>query len=117
MQPISEERVAIEKVLLKNRIRNPFRSTSLLELVDFCDDSLSSVDGKFYSVSLWRESADRLKLEGCLIKLLCQTQSWQQTLDVQPGQFVGLIGDLNGPRADKEWAQVMAPKPIQVKGK
>src|SRR5258705_2258712 len=38
-------------VFLKNRIRNPSRSTALLELVNFCDDSLSSVDGKFYSVA------------------------------------------------------------------
>ena len=54
-------------------------------------------------------------LKGCLIKFLCQTQTWQQTLDVLPGQLVGLTGDLNGPRADKEWAQVPSPKPMQVK--
>jgi hypothetical protein len=36
---------------------------------------------------------------------------------VLPGQLVGLTGDLNGPRADKEWAAVPAPKPIQAKAK
>lgn len=83
----------------------------------FAGDIYNAEDGKFYSVSLWRESADRLKLKGCLIKFLCQTQTWQQTLDVLPGQLVGLTGDLNGPRAAKEWAQVPAPKPIQAKAK
>ena len=39
------------------------------------------------------------------------------TLDVQPGQLVGLTGDLNGPRADKEWAQVPPLKPMQAKAK
>ena len=72
-------------------------------------------DGKFYAVSLWREQSDRLKLKGCLIGLFCQTQTWQQTLDVQPGQLVGLTGDLNGPHADKEWAAV--PKATQAKAK
>jgi uncharacterized protein (DUF2147 family) len=83
----------------------------------FAGDIYNAEDGKSYSVSLWRESSDRLKLKGCLIKFLCQTQTWQQTLDVQPGQLVGLTGDLNGPRADKEWAAATAPKPIQAKGK
>ena len=83
----------------------------------FAGDIYNAEDGKFYSVSLWRESSDRLKLKGCLIKFLCQTQTWLQTLDGQPGQLVGLTGDLNGPRADTEWAAVTAPKPIQAKGK
>jgi len=83
----------------------------------FAGDIYNAEDGKFYSVSLWRESPDRLKLKGCLIKLLCQTQTWQQTFDVQPGQLVGLTGDVNGPRADKEWSPTPAPKTTQVKTK
>ncbi|MBR0877328.1 uncharacterized protein (DUF2147 family) [Bradyrhizobium japonicum] len=83
----------------------------------FAGEIYNAEDGKSYSISLWRDSADRLKLRGCLIKFLCQTQTWQQTLDVLPGQLVGLTGDLNGPRADKEWAAVPAPKPIQAKAK
>jgi hypothetical protein len=63
----------------------------------FDGDIYNAEDGKSYSVSIWRESPDRLKLKGCLIKFLCQTQTWQQTLDVLPGQLVGLTGDLNGP--------------------
>jgi uncharacterized protein (DUF2147 family) len=72
---------------------------------------------KLYSVSLWRESSDRLKLKGCLIKLLCQTQTWQQTVDVQAGQLVGPTGDLNGPRADKEWGAAPGAKATQAKAK
>ena len=83
----------------------------------FAGDIYNAEDGKFYSVWLWREPSDRLKLKGCLIKLFCQTQSWQRTFDVQPGQLVGLTGDLNGPRADKEWAAVPGPKAMQVKTK
>ena len=83
----------------------------------FAGDIYNAEDGKFYSVWLWRDTTDRLKLKGCLIKFLCQPQTWQQTLDVLPGQLVGLTGDLNGPRADKEWAAVPPPKPIQAKAK
>jgi uncharacterized protein (DUF2147 family) len=83
----------------------------------FAGEIYSAEDGKFYSVSLWRESSDHLKLKGCLIGLLCQTQTWQQTLDVQPGQLTGLTGDLNGPHADKEWAALPAAKATQVKAK
>ncbi|TWB64739.1 hypothetical protein FBZ94_102280 [Bradyrhizobium sacchari] len=43
------------------------------------------------------------------------SQTPQQTLDVLPGQLVGLTGDLNGPRAEKEWAAV--PAPMQAKAK
>jgi uncharacterized protein (DUF2147 family) len=81
----------------------------------FAGDIYNAEDGKFYSVSLWRESSDRLKLKGCLIGLFCQTQTWQQTVDVQPGQLVGLTGDLNGPLADKEWGTSPGAKAMQVK--
>jgi uncharacterized protein (DUF2147 family) len=83
----------------------------------FAGDIYNAEDGRFYSVSLWRESSDRLNLKGCLLNLLCQTQTWQQTFDVQPGQLVGLTGDINGPRADREWAAAPAPKLTQVKTK
>ena len=83
----------------------------------FSGDIYNAEDGKFYSVSLWRESSDRLKLKGCLIGLLCQTQTWERTFDVQPGQLVGLTRDPNGPHADKEWAAVPGPKAAQARAK
>lgn len=67
-------------------------------------------DGSLYSVALWRESSDRLKLRGCLLKMLCSTQTWQQSNDVLPGQLVAATGDPNGPRADKEWAALPPTK-------
>jgi len=83
----------------------------------FAGDIYNAEDGRFYSVSLWRDSSDTLKLKGCLIGLLCQTQTWQQTVDVQPGQLVGATGDLNGPCADKAWEAVLGSKAMQVKTK
>ncbi len=62
----------------------------------FDGDIYNAEDGKSYAVSLWRDKSDRLKLKGCLMKFLCQTQTWTQTLDVQSGQLVGLTGDAGG---------------------
>ncbi len=75
----------------------------------FDGDIYNAEDGKSYSIALWRDKSDRLKLKGCLMKFLCQTQTWTQTLDAQPGQLVGLTGDVGGPRADREWASLPPP--------
>lgn len=68
-------------------------------------------NGKSYDVSLWRETADTLKVRGCMLALFCATQTWPQTLDALPGQLVGMTGDQYGPRADKEWAELIPRKP------
>lgn len=39
----------------------------------FAGNIYNAEDGKFYSVSLWRDQSDKLKLKGCLIGLFCQT--------------------------------------------
>jgi len=70
-------------------------------------------NGKSYDISLWRETRD-LKVKGCMLSVLCSTQTWTQTMDALPGQLVGMTGDLNGPKADKEWAQAAQPKPPTV---
>ena len=79
----------------------------------FDGEIYNAENGKSYSVALWRESADRLKLKGCML-MLCSTQTWRQTHDVSPGQLVGLTGDPNGPRADREWAGL---QPKSTKGR
>lgn len=61
--------------------------------------------GKFYEISLWRETNDRLKVKGCMLSVFCATQTWTQTTNALPGQLVGMTGDPDGPKADKEWAQ------------
>lgn len=76
----------------------------------FEGDVYNSEDGKSYSIALWRESSDRVKVKGCLIKLLCSTQNWQQTFDVMPRQLVGPAGDVNGPKADRE---LVGPAPMK----
>lgn len=70
-------------------------------------------NGKSYEISLWRGSDDGLKIRGCMMSILCAIQTWTPTTDVQPGQLVGLTGDANGPRADKEWAQPTPSKPAK----
>jgi uncharacterized protein (DUF2147 family) len=71
-------------------------------------------NGKSYEITLWRASADGLKIKGCMMSILCATQTWTPTTDVLPGQLVGLTGDSNGPRADKEWAQIVPAKPSKT---
>lgn len=77
----------------------------------------SAEEGKTYSIYLWRESSDRLKLKGCMLKLLCSTQTWQQSNDVLPGQLVAATGDPKGPRADKEWAAPPPAKPTATRAR
>jgi len=67
-------------------------------------------NGKFYEISLWREAID-LKVRGCMMSVFCSTQTWTQTTNALPGQLVGMTGDPNGPKADKEWAQMAQAKP------
>lgn len=74
-------------------------------------------DGKFYSVALWRDSSERLKLKGCMLKLLCSTQIWQRSNDVSPSQLVAATGDPNGPRADKQWATLPPPRPTTARAR
>jgi uncharacterized protein (DUF2147 family) len=71
-------------------------------------------NGKSYEISLWREAAD-LKVKGCMLSILCSSQTWTQTMNALPGQLVGMTGDPNGPKADKEWAQVPQVQAIQAK--
>ncbi len=49
-----------------------------------------------------------------MLSVLCSTQTWTQTMDALPGQLVGMTGDLNGPKPDKEWAQAAQSKPPTV---
>ena len=56
-------------------------------------------NGKSYDVTVWRESADELKVKGCLIALLCKTQSWKSVDDVVSGQLTGATGAPGGPRS------------------
>jgi uncharacterized protein (DUF2147 family) len=77
----------------------------------FAGQIYNAENGKSYGISLWRETADRLKVKGCMLSLFCATQIWTKTTDALQGQLVGMTGDPIGPRADKEWAQETRAKP------
>jgi uncharacterized protein (DUF2147 family) len=72
----------------------------------FAGQIYDAESGKLHAISLWRATPDRLSIRGCMLGLLCAMQTWKQTTDVMPGQLVGMTGDPNGPRADREWAHV-----------
>ena len=67
-------------------------------------------NGKSYEIALRRDARD-LKVKGCMLSILCASQTWTQTMNALPGQLVGMTGDPTGPRADKEWAQANPSKP------
>jgi uncharacterized protein (DUF2147 family) len=64
----------------------------------------NSEDGKTYDVSVWSDNSASLKIRGCLVLVLCGTQTWTRTTDVLPGQLAGATGSAGGPRPDPEWA-------------
>ncbi len=68
-------------------------------------------DGKSYDVTVWLESANDLKVKGCLVAFLCSTQSWTRAPDPVQGQLVAPTGAPGGPRPDPEWASMSGPAP------
>jgi uncharacterized protein (DUF2147 family) len=67
-------------------------------------------NGKTYEISLTRGTKD-LNVKGCMLAILCASQTWTQTMNALPGQLVGMTGDPTGPKADREWAQAAPAKP------
>lgn len=61
-------------------------------------------DGRQYDVTIWSETSGELLVEGCMLAVLCGSQTWRRVADVLPGQLQGLTDESNGPRADREWA-------------
>lgn len=64
----------------------------------------NSEDGRKYEVNVWLDSPTELKVKGCLLAILCATQTWAKTSDVVPGQLVAATGKPGGPQPDSEWA-------------
>lgn len=76
-------------------VRNPdpkkrARPVIGLQLIDglkpdeekFSGDIYNIEEGKTYAVSLERESASELSVSGCLLKVLCGSQTWTKVPDV-----------------------------------
>ena len=76
----------------------------------FDGEIYNAENGKTYEISLSRGAKD-LIVKGCMLSILCASQTWTQTMNALPGQLVGMTGDPSGPRPDKEWAQANAAKP------
>lgn len=78
----------------------------------------NSEEGKNYDVSVWSEEPAKLNIRGCLVVVLCGTQTWSRTTDVLPGQLAGATGSPGGPRPDPEWvskASATSPNPGTAK--
>jgi uncharacterized protein (DUF2147 family) len=68
-------------------------------------------NGKTYDVKVSREDEEHLKVKGCVLKILCGSQTWTRVSDVQPGQLTGPVDGENGPRSDPEWARAPSSSP------
>jgi uncharacterized protein (DUF2147 family) len=62
-------------------------------------------NGKSYDISLWRAAPSELRVKGCMLAILCGSQTWILVTDIAPGQLSGPTGSPDGPRPDKEWAK------------
>ena len=71
----------------------------------------NSEDGRSYEVGVWLAKPDELKVRGCLLAVLCATQTWIRKTDTVPGQLASGTGQPGGPMADPEWA-----KPVPASG-
>lgn len=70
-------------------------------------------NGQYYKITVWRE-LDQLKVKGCMMSVLCMTQSWSLTANILQGQLIGRTGDPEGPTPDKEWAEPTSIKSTTV---
>lgn len=69
----------------------------------------NSEDGRSYQVNVWLNGPEELKVRGCLLAVLCATQTWARVKDVAPGQLVAATGAPGGPVPDAEWASAKPP--------
>ena len=61
-------------------------------------------NGKSYDVRIWSEAPAELSVKGCLVSILCSTQTWTRVSDVLPGQLQAATDMPGGPRSDPEWS-------------
>ncbi|MCW6507929.1 DUF2147 domain-containing protein [Lichenifustis flavocetrariae] len=61
-------------------------------------------NGKKYDITMWRQAEDELRIKGCMLAILCGSQTWTPATDVLSGQLTAATGTPGGPRPDPEWA-------------
>ncbi len=67
-------------------------------------------NGKTYDSHVKRDDASHLILKGCVLKYLCQSQTWTRVDDAAAGQLEGPTNGPDGPRTDPEWAKVVTAR-------
>jgi uncharacterized protein (DUF2147 family) len=60
----------------------------------------NSENGKFADVTVWAEEPTALSIHGCMLMVLCGSQTWKRVTDIMPGQLAGPVNGPNGPRSD-----------------
>ena len=70
-------------------------------------------NGKTYDAHVKREDSTRLTLRGCVMKYLCQSQTWTKVDDVADGQIEGPTNSPRGPRTDREWAPLATARKLK----
>ncbi|GJE61883.1 DUF2147 domain-containing protein [Methylobacterium trifolii] len=65
-------------------------------------------EGKIYQVSLERESASELSVSGCVLKILCGSQTWTKVPDVN--QQAAVVTPESAPRPAKPAARAATAK-------
>ncbi len=65
-------------------------------------------EGKNYDVTLVRESGEELNVSGCLLKILCGSQTWKKV----PDEFAQIVPPA---AANPTAAKPAAPKPVAAK--
>ncbi|GJE16477.1 DUF2147 domain-containing protein [Methylobacterium marchantiae] len=70
----------------------------------FSGDIYNIDEGKIYQVSLERESGSELSVSGCLLKVLCGSETWTRVPDVNQQAAIAPTPEAAAPKA--------APKPV-----
>lgn len=60
----------------------------------------NSEEGKSYDVTIWTEQPTELSIRGCMLAILCGSQTWTRVSDVAAGQLTGPTNAPGGPRSD-----------------
>jgi uncharacterized protein (DUF2147 family) len=68
-----EEKKAIGTVILRNAVKNKDG--------EWAGDLYNTEDGKTYTGTISVKKPTELKLEGCLLKYLCKTETWERAPD------------------------------------
>lgn len=61
----------------------------------------NSEEGGMADVTIWSEQPKELLVHGCMLRILCGSQTWKRVNDVAPGQLTAPTDAPGGPRSDR----------------